>query len=330
VGISEGQWKLLRSHGKADAESIAANETAISVREGKVLYGIDALNRRHLLVPAGNEQVIEDHGSQGVQVGVRRLHHAGTTMLYADLVCLMPRLNSEFGHIVDDVLAALNDGAHPGSVCTNSLEKWRNLLRGLRSGELDVLTATGLFGELLVLLDLAGASPRAAEVWTGPAGGRFDFTGADAAIEVKATTRRHGRLVEISGETQLDAPSGLALYLQFVRLESVPAGGTRLRDLHASVLQAGVPRSEMRRRLEELQVDESVLASDQRCYRVLETRLYSVDAQFPKIVPGSFAAGSLPSGTFRVRYVIDLSAEPPSPLEASEREAVLRRLLARA
>lgn len=328
MGISEGQWNLLRLRGTGDAEAIAASDTGISVRGGKVLYGIDAFGRRHLLVPVINEEVVEDHDSQGVQVGIRSLHHGGATTLYADLVCRIPRFNREFGHIVSDVLQALKEGAHPGSVCTNSLEKWRDLLRVLRGGEIDERTATGLFGELLLLRDIASVSPRAAEVWTGPEGGRFDFTSADSAIEVKATTRRHGRLVDINGETQLQAPPELALYLQFVRLELVPAGGTRLRDLHSAIIQAGVPSSEMRRKLDELGIDESVMAIDGKCYRVLETRLYRVDAQFPKIIPASFAGGNLPSGTLRIHYVIDLSAEPPSPLGPAEREAVIGRFIA--
>lgn len=326
MGISEGQWNVLHSRRSAEADSVTANDSGMSVPAGKVLYGIDSSGYRHLLVPVHGSEVAEDHESQGVRVGVRTLRHEGATTLYADLACLKPRFNAEFGHIVDDVLTALAEGAAAGSACRNSLEKWRDLLRSGQARKLDDRTAVGLFGELLLLLDLATISPHSIWTWTGPRGGRFDFSVADAAIEVKTSTRRYGRLVEISGETQLEAPAGIALYLNFVRLESVPAGGSRLWDLYAAILEAGVPAGDMRRKLEELDLDESALRDDARRYRMLETRLYRVEGSFPRIVPASFAGAGLPAGTLRLRYMIDLSGEPPVPLDGEARDAVLRKV----
>lgn len=326
MGISEGQWNVLFSRRTAAAEAITANDSGTVVPAGKVLYGIDAAGCRHLLVPVLGGGVAEDHESQGVQVGVRTLHHEGATTLYADLACMKPRFNTEFGHIVDDVLSALAEGAPSASACSNSLEKWRDLLRTGRKGALDERAAIGLFGELLLLRDLVLFSPGAIRSWTGPGGGRFDFSGSDAAVEVKTSTRRYGRLAEISGETQLDAPPGLVLHLNFVRLEIVPAGGQRLWDLHAEILEAGVPASEMKRKLDELDIDDTVLRDDPRRYRMLESRLYRVEGNFPRIVRASFVGAEIPPGTLRFRYVIDLSGEPPFPLDAESRDAVLEKV----
>ena len=326
MGITEGQWNLLSLRRIAEPEAITANDSDISVSGGKVLYGLDAAGNRHLLVPVLGGEIGEDHESQGVQVGVRALQHEGRTSVYADLVCLRPRLNVEFGHVVDEVMVALAAGAAPAAVCRISLEKWRDLLRPGRAGWLEERTAIGLFGELAVLRDLARLSPYAVSSWTGPGGGRFDFTGADVAVEVKTSTRRYGRLVEVSGETQLDAPQGLALYLNFIRLESVPAGGERLWDLLAAILAAGASAGELQKKIDGLDLDEGVLRNDSRRYRILETRLYSVDEGFPKIVPSSFTGGELPAGTLRLRYMIDLSGEPPGPLDRPATDAVFRKL----
>lgn len=326
MGISEGQWNVLSVSRIAEPDAITANDSGVSVQNGKVLYGLDVTGNRHLLVPVHGGEIAEDHESQGVQVGVRMLHHEGRTVIYADLVCLMPRLKAEFGYIVDDVIAALTAGANPGDVCKNSLEKWRDLLRTGRKGGLDERTAIGLFGELLLLRDLVSLSPRAVSAWTGPEGGRFDFTGSNTAIEVKASTRRYGRLLEISGETQLDAPPDLALYLSFFRLESVPAGGERLWDLYAAILEAGASAGELQRKIGRLDLDEALLRGDSKRFRKLEAHCYPVRDGFPRIVPSSFSGGRLPAGTLQLRYMIDLSGEPPTPIDQAAVNAVLRKL----
>jgi putative PD-(D/E)XK family protein DUF4420 len=327
VGISEGQWNLVQSRRATEVEAITANDSGVAVPAGKVLYGVDAAGHRHLLVPVHGNDVAEDRESQGVQVGVRKLRYESVTTLYADLSCTRPQFNAEFAHIVSDVLEALRNGAAAHTACRNSLEKWRDLLKSPRTRGLDEPAATGLFGELALLAELVAVSPRAVNSWTGPSGGRFDFSGSDTAIEVKTSTRRYGRIAEINGETQLDAPPGLDLYLHFARLETVPAGGNRLWDLYTSILQAGVPHGEMQRKLADASLDDSVIQDDQRRYRVLETRLYPVDRTFPKIVPASFVGGQLPPGTLQLRYVIDISGEPPMPLDAQARVSILRRLL---
>lgn len=324
TAISEGQWNLLRQRAPL-GDAIAVSETGVAVPGGRVLFGIDERGQRHLLVPVTGA-VVEDSESGGVQVGTRKLSADQVATTYADMVCLRPNLAAEFGHIVSDVLDSLTGGAAPAVVCHNSLEKWRDLLRGAGTRGLDDGTAVGLFGELFTLRRLALVSPAALTAWTGPEGGRFDFMGHDVAIEVKTSTRRYGRLVEISGETQLDAPPGGALYLLFLRLEKIPAGGESLGDVLDGLQPNGISVREIKRRLALLGLDPSHVKADARRFRVLETRLYAVDAAFPKIVPASFAAGRVPPGAFHLRYVIDLSAEPPLPIADAGADAVFQKL----
>jgi hypothetical protein len=323
--ISEGQWNVLRQRAP-HGDAITVSETPVIVGGGPVLFGIDTAGHRHLLVPVSGD-VIEDHESQGVRVGVRTLAGSQRTTTYADMVCLRPALISEFGHIVSDILAALSHGAAPAAVCRNSLEKWRDLLRGNDVRGLDDNTAVGLFGELFVLRRLARLASSKLGFWTGPAGGRFDFMGRDVAIEVKTSTRRYGRLLQISGETQLDAPAGVALHLLFLRLEKIPAGGETLGDILADLVSAGLSAIEIDRRLELLGLEPSGVKADGRRFRVLENRLYEVNDAFPKIVPASFAGGVLPPGAFHLRYVIDLSAEPPLPVPEADADSIFTKLV---
>jgi hypothetical protein len=324
TAISEGQWNLLRQRAPRGG-AITVSETAVTVPGGPVLFGIDERGHRHLLVPVTGA-VLEDSESRGVQIGTRKLSASQGTTTYADMVCLRPNLAAEFGHIVSDVLDALSGGAAPAAVCHNSLEKWRDLLRGAGARGFDDGTAVGLFGELFTLGRMAVVSPSALVAWTGPEGGRFDFMGHDVAIEVKTSTRRYGRLVEVSGETQLDAPPGVALHLLFLRVEKIPAGGETLGGMLDGLQSTGISAVEIERRLALLGLDASLVKADVRCFRVLETRLYAVDGAFPKIVPASFAAGHVPPGVFHLRYVIDLSAEPPLPIPDAGADAIFKRL----
>jgi hypothetical protein len=328
VTISEGQWNVLAVRRVRDKGAIVAGETGVSAPAGAVLYGLDTAGNRHLLVPVADGKVVEDRDSEAVQVGTRTLVQQGRSVVYADLACLKARLVSEFGHVVDDVLEEISAGASATSVCRNALEKWRDLLRAGRSGPLSDSSAAGLFGELSLLRKLSKYSPRAAELWVGPEGGRFDFMGADSAIEVKASVRRYGRLLEINGETQLEAPPGVALHLYYVRLEPVPAGGERLHDVFRDVISSGVSPVLLAGKLARLGVDEAVLGHDSRAFRILETRLYRVEGGFPRITRSSFVGGVVPSGTLRLNYLIDLSGEPPFPLDDRSSEDAMTGLLA--
>jgi hypothetical protein len=83
----------------------------------------------------------------------------------------------------------------------------------------------------------------------------------------------------------------------------------------------------MRAKLSGLEISEDYLQKrDRYSFRTLETKLYAVDSQFPKIVPSSFAGLRLPPGTFRLRYAIDLSNEPPFALDPTSTERVIHDL----
>jgi hypothetical protein len=61
-----------------------------------------------------------------------------------------------------------------------------------------------------------------------------------------------------------------------------------------------------------------------RRLRKLEARFYNVEVfAFPRITRDSFLGGDLPPGTMHVGYSIDLTNEPPSPLDQSSEAQVI-------
>ena len=63
-------------------------------------------------------------------------------------------------------------------------------------------------------------------------------------------------------------------------------------------------------------------------FELRESALYSVDENFPRIIPSSFVNGSAPDRVLRLDYDLDLTTQPPAPLSSVETEAYLKGFLA--
>ncbi|MDQ3768027.1 MAG: PD-(D/E)XK motif protein, partial [Actinomycetota bacterium] len=73
------------------------------------------------------------------------------------------------------------------SAILDVLERWRRFLVSA-AGPPGRDRLAGVFGELLVLLDLVTSDPRRrVDAWVGPFGSRHDLRRGDLAIEVKTT-----------------------------------------------------------------------------------------------------------------------------------------------
>ena len=301
----------------------------VATAEGHPLLALDAQGRRHLLIPVGPAVSIdEDRRSSGVQVVGHSLIDAHEQRTFVDVVCRKPHLNELYALIASEVLDGLTlETMHPDLVARTVLERWRELLEREPSDEPGLTTLTGLFGELWYLRQLVQRNPSALGVWMGPTGARHDFMAGDLALEVKATRTRHGRFFEIHGHEQLEAPTGVELYLGALKLELVPSGEHSIGDLINRVLNAGVDRSQLMMLLAQAGVGPEDLDLCGRVrFRVLEDRVYIVASDFPRVVAASFVGGVVPAGVLRLVYQIDVTSEPPYPLSQSEVNDLYSRL----
>jgi putative PD-(D/E)XK family protein DUF4420 len=310
-------WSLL-----AVSPPVAGNMRVreIEGQEGgwpSVLFGLDTRGHRHVLIPVlQGERVHEDKQSKGVQIIRHTLIDNGVMRSFVDLVCLKPHLHELFLVIVSEVLSGLRgDSAHPDHVCQAVLNRWRELLEREQTDLPSLEKLVGLFGELWHLRELVRFNNRAVHCWTGPEGGRHDFSTGNLALEVKASLQRYGYRVEIHGQEQLVLPPDGSLYLAVLKLERVDSGEA-LPDLVSSIIAEGGDRYELLMRLAQVDITPDVLdwCKDTR-FSVQESRVYSVDADFPRITPQSFIGGQLPAGVVRLDYEIDLTGTPPFPLD---------------
>jgi hypothetical protein len=223
------------------------------------------------------------------------------------------------GHIAADPDRAL-------VACYEVLARWRELL-SRQSPALSAEAAIGLFAELVTLQRIVRAdSARRIDCWAGPTGASHDFVSPDVHLEIKASRRREGRFVEIHGAEQLAAGTGRSLFLVYNRVEVAEQGRT-IAAVVEELRAEGVDQPMLSSLLRRAGWDGAEGAAD--AYVIGETRTYSVDADFPKVVPMSFSGGGVPPGVLRLRYEIDLTGEPPRPLSAAEDEALIRHIAGR-
>jgi len=243
---------------------------------------------------------------------------------------LKPHLHELFSILVNEVLDLLKkDPSRPDQTCRQVLNRWRELLER-EPGSLGIEKLVGLFGEMWFLREMVLRSPNAVRYWTGPKGARHDFSIGTLAVEVKSTLSRRGRFVEIHGHEQLEPPENGELYLAVLKLEQIPASGESLPELVESIVQHGGDKYTLLQLL--AQVDVRLLTfgeyKDIR-FRLYESRIYKVNDAFPRITSNSFVGGVLPQGVISLAYQVDLSSEPPEPLNESAVVTLLTELSSR-
>lgn len=318
-------WKVL--------EALAGGDLRLrflSSEEGSPAIGIDVSGRRHLLFPIEPDMVVvEDQRSGGVRFGRRVLEDESGGRVFVDVVCAKAHLNELFDIVASEMVEEVASGGvdRPDAGCRRVLDRWRELLDREADAASSVEKVIGVFGELFHLRELARIDPRAVELWTGPTGSRHDFQGSGGSLEVKATQTRHGRFFEISSHDQLEPLPGLPLYLGCLKLERVGSGGSTLVDLITELTDLGADRGRINTLVAQAGMKPSDVEDGAPAFRVIEHRVYDVDATFPAVTSRSFIGRQLPAGVMRLRYLLDLSSEPPDPIPKAMLSEVFRAIV---
>lgn len=315
-------WTVLETAAsKAEPETVQVSPTGVAIGAGEILAGVDIFGHRHLLIPLlPGEAFAEDRSGGGVQL--RRVDVGGEA--HAGLVCLLPDLNPIFERLAREILGEATTGpATPARAAATVLVKWKRLLAdAAHKGVLGDEQLIGLLAELLCLQEILTRDPALrVSVWKGPDKLQHDFVSGEAAIEVKATIAREGRLVQISSVDQLDPTPSSSLHLALHRFAPGQGhGALTLPGLIKSLVDLGPEARALDAKLEAAGYnrvhDEEY---ERRPFRLLERRVYdTLPETFPKITRQSFPAGDLPPGTLRLRYTIDLTDEPFAPLTVEQ------------
>lgn len=319
-------WTVLQTEATGAETSIETVASGASVSAGDVLVGVDGWARRHILIPMRpGEAFAEDRSGRAVHLV--RVTHEGT--VYLSAVCLQAELNQVFAQFARELITEIAEAVSPARATVASLARWRSLFSEAdRTGVLSEARLIGVLAELLTLEALITLDPsRRLSVWTGPSGSQHDFRAGGDALEVKATLIREGRIVGVSSVDQLQPPDGGALHLLHHRFQADPSGES-LPGAIAGIRNLGVEEGLLLRLLHDAGYRSDL--EDHyavRRYRLVDRRCYDVELPpFPRIVASSFVGASVPAGTLRLSYSIDLTNEPPHPLDEAATTGLLNRM----
>ncbi len=309
-----------------EASEVLLVSLPVATPAGDVMAAVDHDGTQHVLVPVPpGTPVAPDRRSKSVTLTRRELIVQGSRRLFVDVACHRVELRDVFerlaGEICERVLARPDEYR---TIPQLTLSRWRQLLEAGKEplGESGLM---GIYGELWVLRQMVAEDPlRRIEHWIGPDRGVHDFRRGAVAVEVKASSARNGRTVEIHGSEQLAAPTAGRLYLVYLRLGEASAGMT-LRQLIDEIRGLRVDAAEFEQMLARTGMSES---SDTRPFEVREELWYHIDEKFPCVVPASFTGGRVPDGVQNLNYQLDLAGPHPAALPADARIAVLRELAA--
>lgn len=277
---------------------------------------IDSKGTRHLLVPAGDEDVSVDPRTAVLGTVVRRLSFGGPAVAYVDVSCAESDLFPEFDEVVSDVLEAMTGTPRPATAAVATIARWRRLFRSSLLRGLSRQAKIGLFAELTVLSSLVEADRTfPVDKWRGPLGEPHDFEGVLRCLEVKGLSATSDSIV-VHGLEQLNTHGGRPLDLLLLRVTEDPDGRT-VSDLVEQLRSTVVSRSALRARLSAAGWTEHPDRPDLDSFTVEETRRIMIGPGIPRLVPSSLVTGSLPAGVMDLDYQVDLTAMLPFTSGAS-------------
>lgn len=328
--LIEQRWNELEAVPVSAERRMRVTELPVETDRGNLAAAVDHEGHRHLLVPIASSQVVR-RGLDGPALVLKKrpLEGKDTYQVYADLGCLRADLNDLFRMVCADVLTAtraLSD--NPLKALYRVLDRWKALFQTV-GAPLGPEQIAGLFGELLILVQLLQRDSSAHRLWSGPDGCPHDFTGGGCAVEVKSSTAADGRQARIHGLEQLGMPVDGALLLVWLRLKRVGTDdGYGLIELVEQALNLCDDESALMTLLSAV----GYRAADTDFYRevrfsVAEERWYAVDGAFPKLTKANLIAPGVPVGVSDVNYTIDLSAERPVPLDEEYVQEHLTRMV---
>ncbi len=190
----------------------------------------------------------------------------------------------------------------------NCLDRWGRFFQRHGAQGLSTWEQQGLYGELKLLnllMDLGVGPVESLESWKVGEVAYHDFEVRGLAIEVKTTTSKEPRRVQINNEIQLDDSGHDFAFLHVITLHKVDTNGETLGELVANIgtaLEKNRPDLFLfERKLQDagyLRIHET-LYTDRYAVRKIET--FEIQEGFPRLI-------HLPAGVGNVKYTLDISA----------------------
>lgn len=201
----------------------------------------------------------------------------------------------QFSLICEDFLSFIQNKENRENLVQNPqvwIQKWKILLGNVLQNE----KSYAILAELLAINYLLKDNN---DVFYTDYG-THDIETANKSYEVKSTIEKYGTQIHVSSQYQLQINNQKPLDLIFVRLEKSNLGYCIL-DIIKILEKKGYKLQKIYDKISNM--NTTSLAEK---YRILESKIYQVNNQFPKIVPQSFVGGILPEGIIKMEYIVGL------------------------
>jgi len=282
----------------------------------RLYCAIDSLGKRHLLILLNPEEdELHDETSRGVAVETLDLVVQGQpSARYIDIECKEPSGYSVLDLIGGEIAEGLhNSKRQAAEIVRQVLAKWRRFWGQIPQHLMSREEQLGLFAEIWFLSKwvIPKQGSKAVFSWRGPWKSRNDFEWNDKSVEVKATTNTHGRILRINGIRQLEEPENGSLYLFSVILREEAGAANNLPSLIENCSELLKDDPDAITYFEDGLAKAGYSPAHEDDYSsmhlaVLETALYMVNQDFPRITRSSFTVGP-PVGIEEIIYVINLN-----------------------
>ncbi len=318
-------WGALEQLSESVHELRAREIDAPLVGGRNPFVALDWQSIRHLLIPISSDMNVSADRGTGVHFAKRTLLDGATSLVFLDVACLKPHLNALFDVVAGEMLEACEGRSLEDvpSICQGVLERWRELLEQLATGDVRLSVLTGAWSELWFVRELLRRGAAWAGLWQGPQGAVHDIAGPNGHIEVKSTLSRGPLVVEVHGLGQLDAPLTGTLLLGVLRLRHGPNDGEAIDEMVRSCVDSGADHAELTRLLGLLGINPGVRDYSAVRFNVEAALLFNVSDDFPRIVPSSLRM-DVPSEVVSLSYQLDLTGLVGRALRGAAFDATLR------
>lgn len=247
----------------------------------------------------------------------------GITRTYLQVICTDARLIRTFQSLVTEMMLNIYASPSPKPAIyefSSVAAYWRTALLA-RMQEYSLQEASGLFGELYLLRELARIIPeKALKAWRGVENYRHDFSLTNA-IEVKTYTSVNEPKVTIHGAHQLDSVVDNDLHLFALHLDQNESGKSVV-QLIDEIAELGIPEDKI---LQKIGASYEALEDIPFLFITDEQRLFLVDQNFPGIRASVIGQVAL-TGITNIQYSLNLDSCQNNKVEISELEKVLLNL----
>lgn len=234
---------------------------------------------------------------EAAQITIKKITNNG--LYYIALSCCDESFRNEFAKFGADFVFQGENGNNRRNVLNCPLEWWQGWI-GMLGNRVGGRQTYDTIAEMMALEDLYKTDKTIA--WTAAQAGSHDIESSNNSYEVKSTLKKSETCVTISSRFQLDSVKPLQLW--FYRMEASEQGFS-INDMKNKLITAGYDSNLIESQLEDRGFMPGNSARDKK-YKILERRIFDVDAKFPRIVESSFKNDVYPKNVIKILYTIDL------------------------